>query len=357
MQISAEQQQKDFINQYSSPNQEAFHNALKGFSKEYRESSNEIKKSAVFRKQRDYLLNTLPSGRVSNWIGTINRISTTKGGDYAAVSIESDIAGYQITYKTWNNKLSDIGDHTMIPLNSALYNKLGNLNEGEKVVFSAQFLKDRQDGYREGSITEKGNVTESEFIVKFVDIRKYKDALATPLQQVGPNNPQSNVYEQSTTYTSNNQNTNAQPTYPVISSNAIAGSSHSSADAEGSYVHSAALTIDNNTASCWSEGVPGLGIGENIVIHFNNIYRVTGMKIWIGHQKSQDLFYKNARPSAIRVIGSDGSNQLYNLQDIFGPQEINFAQPINVNGIKLIIEKAKPGTTYEDTCISEVLFY
>ena len=73
--------------------------------------------------------------------------------------------------------------------------------------------------------------------------------------------------------------------------------------------------------------------------------------------KSQDLFYKNARPSAIRVIGSDGSNQLYNIQDIFGQQEINFAQPINVNSVKLIIEKAKPGTTYEDTCISEVLFY
>lgn len=152
--------------------------------------------------------------------------------------------------------------------------------------------------------------------------------------------------------------TNNQPVnYPSVAKSTYINPTHSSADQEGSYVHSAKLTIDGDTRTCWSEGVPGLGIGENIIINFNGTYKVTGMKIWAGHQKSQDLFYKNARPSAIRVIGSDGSNQLYNLQDFFGQQEINFAQPINVNSIKLIVEKAKPGTTYEDTCISEVLFY
>ncbi len=165
-----------------------------------------------------------------------------------------------------------------------------------------------------------------------------KDFTSSPVEQTKPAN------EQSTKYPSVAKSTYVNPT-------------HSSADKEGTYVHSAKLTIDGDTKTCWSEGVPGLGIGESIVINFNGTYKVSGMKIWPGHQKSQDLFYKNARPSAIRVIGSDGSNQLYNIQDIFGQQEINFAQPINVNSVKLIIEKAKPGTTYEDTCISEVLFY
>lgn len=355
VQISPEMQQKNFINQYSSPNQEAFHNTLKGFSQEYRANSNEIQKSAVFRKQRDYLLKNVPGGRISNWVGTINSITTTKGGDYATVSIKSDIAGYQITYETWNNPVSDFRDHTMIPINTAVYNQLANINEGEKVVFTAQMIRDRQDGYREGSITERGTVTDSVFIVKFIDIRRLKDVLNKPANQITPNNSQ-NTNVQPNTYPTQNNNT-SQAVYPVISPNAIIGSNHSSADVEGSYVHSAGLTIDNNTSSCWSEGAPGLGIGENIVIHFNNTYKVSGMKIWIGHQKSQDLFYKNARPSAIRVMGSDGSDYLYNLQDVFGPQDVNFAQPINVNRIKLIIEKAKRGTTYEDTCISELLFF
>ncbi len=354
VQISPEMQQKNFINQYSSPNQETFHNTLKGFSQEYRANSNEIQKSAVFRKQRDYLLRTVPSGRISNWVGAIKSITTTKGGDFASVSIESEVADYQITYKTWNNRLSDISDHTMIPINSVVYNQLANLNVGEKVVFTAQMIKDRMDGYKEGSITEHGNVTDSEFIVKFIDIKRLKDVLNKPMNQIPPNNSQ-NTNVQPNTYPT--QNNNSQSIYPVITPNAIIGSNHSSADVEGSYVHSAGLTIDNNTSSCWSEGAPGLGIGENIVIHFNNTYKVNGMKIWIGHQKSQDLFYKNARPSAIRIMGSDGSDYLYNLQDVFGPQDVNFVRPINVNRIKLIIEKAKPGTTYEDTCISELLFY
>ena len=145
--------------------------------------------------------------------------------------------------------------------------------------------------------------------------------------------------------------------YPTISESAIVNAYHSSADKEGTYVHSALLTIDNDTKSCWAEGVQGLGIGENIVIHFNGIYKVSGMNIWTGHQKTEDLFYKNARPTAIRVIGSDGSNEVYNLNDMFGVQRVNFKNPINVSNIKIVIERVAPGNKYEDTCIAEVKFF
>lgn len=180
-----------------------------------------------------------------------------------------------------------------------------------------------------------------------------------PLKVAESNNAPATVNQQTVEQKTTNKGDSNVSNYvkSSVPKNHIISAEHSSADAEGSYVHSAALAIDNNPASCWSEGVPGLGIGESIVIGFNNTYKVSGMRIWIGHQKSQDLFYKNARPSAIRVLGSDGSNQLYNVQDVFGPQDINFVQPVNANSIKLIIEKAKPGSTYEDTCISEVLFY
>ena len=147
------------------------------------------------------------------------------------------------------------------------------------------------------------------------------------------------------------------PIVPKINQNAIVGASHSSADQEGSYIHSARLAVDGNTASCWSEGAPGLGIGESIIISFDGTYEVNGMLIWPGHQKTETLFYQNARPSVIRVVGSDGYSERCYISDRSGLQRINFNRSMNVSSIQLIIEQAKPGTKYADTCIAEVEFF
>ena len=132
---------------------------------------------------------------------------------------------------------------------------------------------------------------------------------------------------------------------------------HSSADSEDQYTHSGTLTVDGDTKTCWSEGVPGLGINENITYRFNKKSKINGLNIWIGHQKTEDLFYKNARPTAIRIIGSDGSNEVYTLQDTMGMQKVTFNRPITTWSIELVVEKVAPGSKYEDTCIAEVSFF
>ena len=145
----------------------------------------------------------------------------------------------------------------------------------------------------------------------------------------------------------------AQPIRP----GAVSKAYHSSADREGSYVHSAMLAIDGNPASCWSEGVAGLGIGENIVIHFNGTYKVSGLNIWIGHQKSESLFYQNARPTSIRIEGMDGTSEVYSLRDTFGAQRVEFKQPITTDRVKIVVDQVVPGNKYADTCIAEVNFF
>jgi predicted nucleic acid-binding Zn ribbon protein len=145
--------------------------------------------------------------------------------------------------------------------------------------------------------------------------------------------------------------------FPPITVNAISGAIHSSADNEDGYNHSASLTIDGDIKTCWAEGVKGLGIGEFIQYNFNGNYKVSGLNIWIGHQKTQELFYKNARPVAIKVIGSDGSSAVYQLNDTMGMQRITFKKPINVSNIKIVVERVSPGNKYEDTCIAEVNFF
>ncbi len=177
---SSPSEEDNFLKQNSKPNQIEIHTALKGFVKEYKDGKNEVQKSAVFRKKREYLVKAIPDGKITNWIGEVDLIGTTKGGDYANLEIESRVAGQKIAYKTWNNRLSDVMDNTMIPMNSPIYQKIGNLKQGDKVVFTAQMIKDKQDGFREGSMTEEGNMTDTEFIVKFVDIKKLDDVLKKP---------------------------------------------------------------------------------------------------------------------------------------------------------------------------------
>ena len=147
------------------------------------------------------------------------------------------------------------------------------------------------------------------------------------------------------------------PAFPKITSNAIVNASHSSADHEGNYIHSASLAIDGNIQSCWSEGAPEWGVGEFITIYFNGTYKVSGMNIWTGHQKSLELFRQNGRPVAVRVIGSDGSNEQYYLEDRFGMQKVTFRNPINVQNVRITVEGISPGSKYKDTCIAEVNFF
>lgn len=147
------------------------------------------------------------------------------------------------------------------------------------------------------------------------------------------------------------------PTIPRFYDGAISEAYHSSADVEGSYVHSAQKAIDGNIASCWAEGVAGLGVGENIVIRFNGIYELNGMYFWSGHQKTEALYYKNARPTAVRVVASDGYNQIHRIRNIMGMQTINFYRPVYTDEVKIVLESCDSGTTYADTCIAEVNFF
>ena len=138
---------------------------------------------------------------------------------------------------------------------------------------------------------------------------------------------------------------------------AIAKTSSSSALNDNGQIYSADKAFDSDNRTCWAEGVSGLGIGESITVDFNGDYKVSGFRIWAGYHKNKDLFYKNSRPTAIRVIGSDGSNEVYAIADSFEEQDIHFKRPVSVKSLKLVIEKVAKGNKYEDTCISDISFF
>jgi hypothetical protein len=153
------------------PNQVEFEKNLIVFEETFNKAEGEIAKSKVYRNQASYLRNYLKQGNISNWEGIIDKIETTEGGDFACVYIKA-LNGRYITYRTWNNTLSDSGDNTMIALNSKVYKQLERLKEGDQVVFSGSFIPDNKKGFKEISLTESGFVTHPEFLIHFQSISK-----------------------------------------------------------------------------------------------------------------------------------------------------------------------------------------
>ena len=137
----------------------------------------------------------------------------------------------------------------------------------------------------------------------------------------------------------------------------IVGATSSSELKDEGNIYSARNIVDGNKQTCWADGVSGLGVGESVTINFNRNYEIKGFRIFNGYQKNDDVFYKNSRPAALRVIGADGSNEVYPIDNDINEHDIHFKTPINVNSIKLVIEKVQRGSKYDDTCISEVIFF
>lgn len=114
------------------------------------------------------------------------------------------------------------------------------------------------------------------------------------------------------------------------------------------------LIMDGDTTTAWVEGVDGNGEGESITFTFGDLYVVSDIKIWNGYQKSEDLYYKNARPSELELEFSDGSTERISLQDMAsGFQEFALERHVT-SYVKVKIVSTYDGSKYEDTVISEI---
>lgn len=112
--------------------------------------------------------------------------------------------------------------------------------------------------------------------------------------------------------------------------------------------------MDGDTTTAWVEGVEGNGESESITFTFGDLYVVSDIKIWNGYQKSEDLYYKNARTSELELEFSDGSTERISLQDMAsGFQEFALERHVT-SYVKVKIVSTYDGSKYEDTVISEI---
>lgn len=141
---------------------------------------------------------------------------------------------------------------------------------------------------------------------------------------------------------------------PEIHMQDVKDVSASSYLSEKNIKHVPDLIMDGDTTTAWVEGVDGNGEGESITFTFGDLYAVSDIKIWNGYQKSEDLYYKNARPAELELEFSDGSTEQISLQDTSsGFQEFALERHVT-SYVKVKIISTYEGSKYEDTVISEI---
>ncbi|WP_152466775.1 hypothetical protein [Sulfitobacter sp. THAF37] len=144
-----------------------------------------------------------------------------------------------------------------------------------------------------------------------------------------------------------------QLTLPVGSARVCASSTLGS-QGRNSYV----LTnmFDGNTATAWVEGVGGTGEGRQITVSFDRPTTVRRLGIVTGYAKSQDIFLKNARVREIYLEASNRSEGSIGLSDVSAMQRFDTTGLDNLDWLTLTIRATYPGTRYNDTAISELVF-
>ena len=99
----------------------------------------------------------MPRGAFKEWIGTVERIATSSGGQaFLSVKLKCDAR-----VKIGNSMFAGIEQ------SNPLFDLIAELGEGANVKVSGKLVAGGTDGYREGSMTESGSMSYPDFTVEF----------------------------------------------------------------------------------------------------------------------------------------------------------------------------------------------
>jgi hypothetical protein len=170
--------------------------------------------------------------------------------------------------------------------------------------------------------------------------------------------------------------------------------------AEWSCMYGPRQVVDGNPATAWSEGVPGNGEGEVIVVHLGD---AVAAEIWTGFGRSERLHKRNGRPRRVRLYVLQALSGMANQFDLtlghflvlaretVELDDLNTYQPLPLPAFEVVTDREEridllapffdgdvpgwalnpmrpveavylaieilsvyPGSVYEDTLISEV---
>lgn len=128
----------------------------------YDEASTELKQSRAMAA-RDKKLCSITGGSFTKWEGEISEIGANNDGD-AHITVRFD---QDVEIGTWNNAFSDIGDDTLIPSGSRLWETLSNMEEGATVLVSGKFLRGDSACVSDNNLTSIFGSSSPDFKARF----------------------------------------------------------------------------------------------------------------------------------------------------------------------------------------------
>lgn len=132
----------------------------------YGRTTNEIKGARIL-SDRNADACRAAGTTVKKWVGSVHDIGAT-GDGHGWVEIE---IAPTIVVETWNNSLSDAFDDTLISKSASYYDRLGNLEEGDRVAFSGRFVADDESCLRTTNLTKTFNAADPNFLFRFSNVR------------------------------------------------------------------------------------------------------------------------------------------------------------------------------------------
>lgn len=109
--------------------------------------------------------------------------------------------------------------------------------------------------------------------------------------------------------------------------------------------------FDDSVTTAWIEAADGVGVGEYIIIYFDDGAAIQEIQLYNGYGGSYD---NNGVIDVVEISIDTGGSMVYELDDYWNT--IVFSQPVTTTTITLTILEAHT-SDWEDTGISEILFY
>jgi hypothetical protein len=136
------------------------------YAQAYRAAPNDMAKGAT-RPARAAAICAALKTEVREWRGTVDDLkSTNEGWGVLEVRVAPNLS-----LKTWNNEMSDLGDKSLIRPGSPLHLAAMQLRKHQPVIVSGTLYRSDADCFREISFTVNGAMTDPDFLFRFSSVR------------------------------------------------------------------------------------------------------------------------------------------------------------------------------------------
>ena len=164
---SSEPAKLDSIDEKWPDIQTRFIEAVSAAQTKSKDADNDMQRGSAKSERDKKVCALMKNLKVKDWTGKITKITSNSDGKGV---IEVEIAK-NITVKTWNNALSDMGDRTLIEPGTEFFDFVASLKKGTTIQFSGNFFRGSSgDCLKESSMSLRGKLEDPEFIFNFSGI-------------------------------------------------------------------------------------------------------------------------------------------------------------------------------------------